>query len=293
MSKNFVCEEIYPRILVYRNLFDDNSRMYDIAKKIINVDEGTFFPTSIDWYVYGKKSENPPIQFDRSAMNLVVENCQTPQDKDQEDQYYFATELVRLFHEVNNDYAKRYGIDLSNEKSQKITTKEYGESKEWHFLGPTLCMYNENAGQISDLAMKYHTDYILEPMSSPGYKFAITTTIYLNDDYDGGDLDFLIDNKLINYKPQAGDFVVFPSGHPEYLTEDGNIYLHSVRKCFNNKKYFVRMFWQKYQVGSKEWYNQEETFGKEAWEKMYQDQLIEYREKHPQREVIKGGVRLK
>jgi len=293
MTTNISFDEIYPRIAVYNNLFKDSEKMYRIAKQLMDSSKENYFPEAVDWYIYGKKAENAPIEFDRSATELVVKNHKPFDNLDQEDQYYFATELVRLFHLVNNDYAKRYGIALDNSDSSTINTKEYGDSKEWHFLGPAICMYDIDAGQVDELAMKYHTDYILEPMKSPGYKFVITTTIYLNDDYEGGDLDFMVDNKLINYKPKRGDFVVFPSGHPDYLTEDGNIYLHSVKKCYNNKKYFVRMFWQKYSQGSEEWYNKEKEFGEESWSDMYKNKIVEYREQNPQRSLIQNGMRVK
>jgi hypothetical protein len=56
----------------------------------------------------------------------------------------------------------------------------------------------------------------------------------------------LINHKLLKYKPEAGDFIFFPSGHPEILTDEGQVYLHGVLPVTSgNNKIFSRMFWQK------------------------------------------------
>jgi hypothetical protein len=57
-------------------------------------------------------------------------------------------------------------------------------------------------------------------------------------------------DKLVKYKPQAGDLLVFPSGHPDYLTEEGKPYLHGVMPSYNKNKFLARMYWQKYQRGT-------------------------------------------
>jgi predicted 2-oxoglutarate/Fe(II)-dependent dioxygenase YbiX len=80
--------------------------------------------------------------------------------------------------------------------------------------------------------------------------------MYLNADYEGGEIDFRIfndrDDKMritggellpldanygeipaIMYKPQAGDLIIFPSRVPYY---------HGVRRVSTGTKYFVRMF---------------------------------------------------
>lgn len=55
--------------------------------------------------------------------------------------------------------------------------------------------------------------------------------IYLNDDFDGGEL-FFPDHR-ITIKPQAGSAVVFPSG---------NMYMHGVKKVNSGLRYTVGMY---------------------------------------------------
>ena len=140
--------------------------------------------------------------------------------------------------------------------------------------------------------MRYHSDYIREQGYAPGYKFVITCTIYFNDNYEGGEVDFAMGDKLVKYKPEAGDLLVFPSGHPDYLTEDGMPYLHGVMPSYNNNKFLSRMYWQKYQKGTDDWYEKEKEFGKEVWASMQPELEKAFRDKHPQRSVIENGVRI-
>ena len=140
--------------------------------------------------------------------------------------------------------------------------------------------------------MRYHSDYQREKGYAPGYKFVITCTIYFNDDYEGGEIDFLMGNKLVKYKPEAGDLLVFPSGHPDYLTEEGIPYLHGVMPSYKNHKFLSRMYWQKYEKGKNEWYAKEKEFGKEVWKLMQPELEEEFRKTYTQRDVIENGERI-
>lgn len=54
----------------------------------------------------------------------------------------------------------------------------------------------------------------------------ISVLVYLNDDYEGGELTF---NRLnYSYRPAAGDLVLFPSG---------NLYLHQAQRVTRGSKY--------------------------------------------------------
>ena len=128
---------------------------------------------------------------------------------------------------------------------------------------------------------------------SPNDMRELTVIIGLNDDYEGGEVDFVMGDKLVKYKPEAGDLLVFPSGHPDYLTEEGKPYLHGVMPSYKNNKFLSRMYWQKYQKGTDEWYEKEAEFGKEVWASMQPELEKAFRDKHPQRSVIENGVRLK
>lgn len=69
---------------------------------------------------------------------------------------------------------------------------------------------------------KIHADH------GPYYTCTISAVIYLNDDYEGGEIDFPRHN--IKIKPQAGDIILFPSNF---------VYEHSSCKVTKGTKYSV------------------------------------------------------
>lgn len=300
---NLVSEEIYPYIVVYNNVFEDIDKMYQIAKNIKESEEG-IFENWKPWYEFGEKIENFGINFDRSVRELKLAWDHKVLETDKEkDQQYFIYELVKGFHKVNNDFISRFNLDIDTSHVSNPTNSLYSETNDspqskveeintWRWTGPSLCKYFDDAGKGLPLSMNYHSDFIREPIRSPGYKFAITTTTYLNDNYDGGEVEFIINNKIFDYKPKAGDFLVFPSGHPEILTEDGKVYLHGVKNNTNGEKLFTRMYWQKYYVGDKEWFENEEKYGRDEWIAMQKEIMAEYMEK-VQRKNLDGLVRIK
>jgi len=114
------------------------------------------------------------------------------------------------------------------------------------------------------LAMHYHTDYQREFSYQPGDKFGITAVFYLNDNYVGGEVLFrFLDESDINiikedyvYKPEAGDVVVFMSGHPHY---------HGVNSVTSGEKYIIRTYWKYRYPGHPLWLKLEEKYGKDSW----------------------------
>jgi predicted 2-oxoglutarate/Fe(II)-dependent dioxygenase YbiX len=63
----------------------------------------------------------------------------------------------------------------------------------------------------------------------------MTAILYLNDDYEGGDLYF--PEQEIRLKPKAGSIVFFPSVQPFY---------HQSFKITKGYKYIVPLFWVQY-----------------------------------------------
>lgn len=295
MGDPFTCKEIYPKILVYNNVFEDIDRMYEIAKlSFEQSDDEKLFENPIPWKVFGEYVDYLNVDFDRSKQELIIDNEPIITNKIQEDQYFFVKELVKAFHIVNNDYLFKNNIKINNEELEKVIVREYNQTpvSQWIVSGPSICKYNQGAGNSETKAMRYHTDYMREVMPSPGFKFVITTTSYFNDNYEGGELDFSVGGKLIKYKPKAGDIIVFPSGHPDFLSEDNEVYLHGVEKCIGTEKYFSRMYWSKYQYPTQEWNEKVNEFGLDKWEEMFKSMNKEYRSANRQREYIEGAVRI-
>jgi hypothetical protein len=70
---------------------------------------------------------------------------------------------------------------------------------------------------------KIHADH------GPAYNTTVSVVIYLNDDYEGGELYFPRLDKLV-YKPKVGDIAIFPSNY---------IYEHASRDMIEGTKYSV------------------------------------------------------
>lgn len=70
------------------------------------------------------------------------------------------------------------------------------------------------------------THFNIHADHGPAYNCTVSAVIYINDDYEGGDLKFpRLDN--IVYKPKAGDIAVFPSN---YIYEHASLPMESGTK---------------------------------------------------------------
>jgi hypothetical protein len=280
--------EIYPHILVYKNIFKDVSKSYKVLTDSFVESEDRLFSPWTQWSIFGEYL-NPIIPgFSMSDKYGNLKSIETKTEIE-ESQKQFGIEMMENFHLVTEDYIKRYNLDID---LSSMSVDDSGNSiPTWRWTGGTIGKYHIS-NEKNQVGMRYHSDYIREQGYAPGYKFVITCTIYFNDDYEGGEIDFAMGDKLVKYKPEAGDLLVFPSGHPDYLTEDGMPYLHGVMPSYNNNKFLSRMYWQKYEKGTEEWYEKEKEFGKGLWRSMQPQLEKEFRDKHPQRITIENGVRL-
>jgi hypothetical protein len=133
--------------------------------------------------------------------------------------------------------------------------------------------------------MNYHTDFVFSLKDNPGKKPITSTTMYFNDNYDGGEVVFNIEKRLsrpyynreeqflsdekyvsgdVIYKPEAGDVVVFPSGNPDFLSNRG-FYFHCVNRVTNGDKYFCSIFNSYEFYGSDYWKSGVEEYGEDLW----------------------------
>lgn len=281
--------EIYPHIVVYKNLFKDIDKVYDILKKSEDVNNQKSLFQWDKWSDFGRYHRTPRVVADQHSLELkILKNYETTNEVQVEEEKLII-EVMNNIYLANNDYIKKYNILIDPNEEILINNIPV---KLWRWQYPNFCVYDPTV-EYYKKAMTYHSDYVVEPIKTPGYKFVITTLAYFNDDYGDGGLDFAVGNKLISYKPEAGDIVVFPSGHPDYLTENGMVYLHAVEPIRNNKKYFCRSYWLKYYDGGPEWYQSENQYGKEKWKEMYSEIYKKFTIDNPQRAEIKNGVRLR
>ena len=62
----------------------------------------------------------------------------------------------------------------------------------------------------------------------------ISGVLYLNDNYEGGEIEFI--NQSIKIKPEPGSMVIFPAYQP---------YVHHPKPTISGNKYMVPFFWYK------------------------------------------------
>jgi hypothetical protein len=279
--------EIYPKIFVYKNLFKDINKTCNLLKEANEQTEGILSPWT-QWSHFGEYL-NPIFKNMSHSLSISqIRNIKT-QNQKQEEQKLAILELYENFYLSTQDYILKNNVEFDINKT--IINKVGTEVNEWKITGPSIAKYKTT---IEDpIAMTYHSDYIREPIVSPGYKFAITALAYFNDDYSGGEIDFIVNGEAYMYKPEAGDFLIFPSGHPDILTKDNSVYLHGVMPAKGTNKILSRMYWTKYSVGDDLWFKKEKEFGKEVWESMQPDIMQKFRDENPNKFSAENERRIK
>ncbi len=240
---------LYPRVNVYKNAIPLHKEYIDLLEMSQSKDPAHLFTGWEDWYGFGLMM-NLGMTHDHEYNHDWDGNPLDFSDEYAVKQSKFLKDLDNVFYSITKDYIDEYGISLPN----------------WHASGFSICKYKETEPE-NHLAMHYHTDYVGANAEAPGLKFAITCTMYLNDNYEGGGISFLEEDTgdVITYKPNAGDVIVFPSGDP---ITGASHYYHGVDKVQNGSKYLVRTFWQYEYEGSESWWENCNKYGREEWEKI-------------------------
>lgn len=258
MNKTVVC----PGIVVYHNALETFNDVMDLHKQADVIKEKKYnLDPSRQWLRYG------------SITNL--DGPWIPENDDEEliKQSKTIKSIFQTYKLVIDDFLKSHFI---KEDFPSFIENWDTQGELWFSGGLTLLKYdvktkeyyeNDSHGGHSR-TMGFHTDRHHYDVDSRGPKLIITVTMYLNDDYDGGEICFF-DNSTGNqysYKPKPGDVTVFPSGDP---------YFHSVLPAYNAERYLARMFLMYRYPGSEEWLANEKKFGEEQWAKMEKARLKE------------------
>lgn len=192
--------EISPYVVVYKNQFKDIDKTYSFFKSI---------------------DEKSDLIFDF---------------KYNDNSYGWATETY-MFSSLYKDFNKKVGADCLTEiiKIRKDTmdsyVKKYADSNIWPLDILNIYPFEDPTLHSSFSVIKtfhnpevfitrhpfFHLDNIPNPEGDFQRNHIITTMIYINDDYDHGEIKFYSKEKgFVYYKPQAGDVVIFPSFYPFY-----------------------------------------------------------------------------
>jgi hypothetical protein len=181
-------------------------------------EDGSLIFTWAPWYTYGS----------RSIWGY-------PNSNDEQDNQALGFRLLNdAILKCHDDYCKDYAE--SGRWPYKINDWSIGTTEDDEMVLSTLEILKHRKNIDSKYTIGVHTDWHNHRDDEPGPKQILTYTIYLNDDYAGGEIDFVDEeNKsLIVYKPKAGDITVFPAGRP---------YWHGARAVTSDEsKIFIRTF---------------------------------------------------
>lgn len=275
--EDLVYEEFLPKVFIYKNLLPNSKEIAEYAEWFIESKESHFvWSQATEWGVFGQN-----IAFDRSYVPEV-----TKYEKEENrhfgvkhssdfDGMMFDTPEEKEYFDKERDYVRQLAEAFEKSTFHYLEAQGVEREDDWWMSFPAICRYEptleENyrglGANDNPLAMTHHTDYEILKSEMPGDKFLLTCTMYLNDDYEGGGVEFLVDGKAYIYTPKAGDVVVFPSGHPDYFSEEYTYY-HGVDAIRSGKKHFVRSFWMKPYEGSEEWLANQKKYGEEVWAEM-------------------------
>lgn len=249
MEINLQSETLFlnDNVIIYKNLFKNPKAIVDILKKTESGEiDQTLFEDWSGWFHFGKQVTFPflpDLKIDQ--IDKTIKKFDRDPEEGEDLQEYASKAISNAFYLATADYLAKNNINLPS----------------WEKMGIAVCKYNRDG---KNYAMSYHTDYGQGQEDEPGYKFAITCTMYLNDDYKGGEIKFLdnVTKQVVEYTPYEGDVIVFPSGNPVYPM------YHGVGKIYEGDKYFVRLFWGWNSEGSESWHENEKKYGKEEWKKI-------------------------
>jgi predicted 2-oxoglutarate/Fe(II)-dependent dioxygenase YbiX len=219
---NLEYEEIIPKVFLYKNLFPATKTFNAVLNESQLKPEKSFlFKNWEQWSRFGsyvvKWTFSPKDEFNQTPKYLKEK--------------FFIEATNQIFQATTKHYLSHHNVEVK---------------EDWTIMGPSFCKYETSGVQekhLEDngLVMAYHTDYVGYDDAQPD--FALTCTMYINDNYEGGDVAFKVGKDDYVYKPQAGDVMVFPSGHPDLLSEE-NVCVHGVKKITSGIKYFIRIFYQ-------------------------------------------------
>lgn len=257
-------KEIFPYVCVYKNLIHESGEIYNTLKNSLQLSQENpdkkfgLFPIWTDWFVFGKyvsvldlhlllkqKSED-----DLADLHNLFEREMTVVKKIKE------TRLAAISH-----YIGKY--DVPQLKEIEIQS------------AVNIGMYYNNvltdSHNYNGLTMQYHTDFRVDQIEQECFNMLLTCNFYFNDDYEGGEVSFYAYGKKFEYKPEAGDIIVFPSGSP--LFPGNEPYFHAVNEITSGNKFIARNYLMYKQDASDNWLKNEALYGKEKWAQMEKSRI--------------------
>jgi hypothetical protein len=187
----------------------------DIEKLILAIENtnGVAISPWGPWFAYGE--EVNPYGEIKYMQRILLEKEEDIGFRDSSS--YILETLVDAMSACASEYAKIYGIDKEMlayaDYALRFPETKYGINKyyEGQYMGPHVD-WNEFNSDIT-----------------------YTIVVYLNDDYEGGELFFVDPSIDIKIKPKAGSIVMFPSTMP---------YLHQSCEITKGRKMLITHHWK-------------------------------------------------
>ena len=195
-------EEIAPGIIVYKNIISEDIDLIDEIESSVSLG-------AISWsQAYVRSSGSSEVDTTkRDTLTIGVSYSENPEILLSDPTTAFNTSLSKLFYDsfsvIENDYKNYFGIGTS-----------------WH----------DSYGILKYGVGQKFTNHIDD---HPDYHRRVSFVYYMNDDYQGGEINFPRFN--ISYKPMANEMIVFPSTY---------VYNHSVSEVTDGTRYAV-VSWMK------------------------------------------------
>lgn len=191
-------EEVAPGIIVYSDVIPDSSRLYlDLESSMLKL--------GFEWgaaSVKGEREAKVNVETRDTSTFGIPYWCDASSIEESTERDMFIKSMSSLFFcnfdPVERDYMSHYGV----------TTV-------WH---DTNAILKYGRGQKFTNHIDDHQDYHRR----------ISTVYYMNDNYEGGEINFPRFNLVI--KPKANQMVVFPSTY---------VYNHSVSPVVSGERYAV------------------------------------------------------
>jgi hypothetical protein len=272
--------QIMPFVTLYKNAIKNPKDFLEIIKSSegqINSDDSMYSWSAWDNFGIKANLHDIHMQSDKDlhpGKNVLDEfNNLINAGLDEYIKYWILDDNASAYKTTNPEHWKNIFPEFVknwNYKTDLVDLKEDFESCEtvmvatgnpgWIRSGIDILKHKENT--VDRFAIGYHIDTD-GSLDTPGPKTILTATIYINDDYEGGGVSYLneFDGTVVNYKPSAGDLVIFPSSKP---------FFHAALPLSGDKpKYLARKFLRWKSTGSLDWENEIEKNGEDFTLKLY------------------------
>jgi len=210
LDNGFSVENLALGLHVYKNTFS-----LDDANRYINTLESNLGTEKVyKWSDATVTNSAKPIKKARDCVDFKYKQENLgPRNKDNAELIDLHEEIYQKLKYCIDDYAKYWGISVVYYEAFNFVKYE-GEGT--HF--------------------NIHADH------GPKYNCTVSAVIYINDDYEGGDLKFPRLDNLV-YKPRVGDMAIFPSNY---------IYEHASLPMVSGTKYCVVVMTDINELGHRE-----------------------------------------